>query len=152
MTGGRLAAIRPYLTPGEPFCFTYGDGVADIDIGALIAFHRATARRRRSPRSRRPGGSARWRSTAIGSPASGEAGRGRRRINGGFFVADPSVLDRVAGPETIWEREPLEAPGRRTANCWPTGTTASGTPMDTLRDKLLLEELWAGGAAPWKLW
>lgn len=152
MTGGRLKAIRPYLTPGEPFCFTYGDGVASIDIAALIAFHRAHGRRATITSVSPPGrfGALEFDGDRVTSFREKPAGDGGQ-INGGFFVADPSVLDLIEGPDTIWEAEPLErlaAAGElmayRHAGFWQ--------PMDTLRDKLHLEELWQGGRAPWKCW
>ncbi len=152
MTGGRLKAVRPYLTEGEPFCFTYGDGVADIAIRDLIAFHRAHRRRATITAVAPPGrfGAVRFEGanvTAFQEKPEGDGGM----INGGFFVADSSVLDLIEGPETTWEAEPLETLARagelvgyRHSGFWQ--------PMDTLRDKLLLEELWASGKAPWKCW
>lgn len=151
-TGGRLKAVRPYLTQGEPFCFTYGDGVADIDIAALVAFHRAHGKRATITAVVPPGrfGALEFDMSQVIAFREKPAGDGGR-INGGFFVADPGVLDLVAGPEVLWEQEPLEA------------LAASGElvaynhegfwqPMDTLRDKVHLEQLWTGGEAPWKLW
>lgn len=152
MTGGRLAAVRPYLTDDEPFCFTYGDGVADIDVAALLAFHRSHGRRATITAVSPPGrfGALEFTGDLVTSFREKPAGDGGR-INGGFFVADPSVLDLVDGPETVWEAQPLEAlaaagelAAYRHEGFWQ--------PMDTLRDKIHLEELWAGGAAPWKCW
>jgi glucose-1-phosphate cytidylyltransferase len=152
MTGGRLKAMQPFLDPGEPFCFTYGDGVADIPIGDLIAFHRAHGRRATitavAPLGRF--GALRFEGenvTAFQEKPAGDGGL----INGGFFVADPSVLDLVDGPDTVWEIGPLEtlAQGGELVGYRHTGFWQ---PMDTLRDKLHLEELWASGAAPWKCW
>ncbi len=152
MTGGRLKAIRPYLAAGEPFCFTYGDGVASIDIAALIAFHRAHGRRATITSVAPPGrfGALEFDGERVTSFREKPAGDGGQ-INGGFFVADPSVLDLIEGPETIWEAEPLErlaAAGELMAY----RHTGFWQPMDTLRDKLHLEELWQGGRAPWKCW
>ena len=152
MTGGRLKAIRPYLTEGEPFCFTYGDGVADVDISALIAFHRGHGKRATLTAVAPPGrfGAMEFNGdlvTHFREKPDGDGGR----INGGFFVAAPSVLDLIEGPETIWEREPLErlAVGGELAAYHHHGFWQA---MDTLRDKVLLEELWSAGAAPWKTW
>ncbi|SFR81763.1 glucose-1-phosphate cytidylyltransferase [Sphingomonas jatrophae] len=151
MTGGRLKAIRPYLTEGEPFCFTYGDGVSDIDVGALIDFHNAHGKRATVTMVAPPGrfGALEIDGTAVTGFREKPAGDGGL-INGGFFVADPSVLDLVDGPETIWEQAPLETlaatgdlMGFRHDGFWQ--------PMDTLRDKIHLEELWQAGA-PWKRW
>ncbi|KQR86228.1 glucose-1-phosphate cytidylyltransferase [Sphingomonas sp. Leaf343] len=152
MTGGRLGAIRPYLTEGEPFCFTYGDGVADIDIAALIAFHRAHGRRATITAVAPPGrfGALEFDGDVVTSFREKPAGDGGL-INGGFFVADPSVLDLIRGPETVWEQEPLNTLAHsgdlvayRHHGFWQ--------PMDTLRDKQHLEELWSSGNPPWKKW
>lgn len=152
MTGGRLKAIRPYLTEGEAFCFTYGDGVADIDIGALVAFHKRHGRRATLTAVAPPGrfGAMEFDGDMVTSFREKPDGDGVR-INGGFFVANPSALDLVEGQATIWEREPLEtlaAHGELAAyhhdGFWQ--------PMDTLRDKVLLEDLWSAGKAPWKTW
>jgi glucose-1-phosphate cytidylyltransferase len=151
MTGGRLKAIRPYLKSDQPFCFTYGDGVAAIDISALLAFHRRHGRRATITAVSPPGrfGALELEGDVVRSFREKPAGDGGL-INGGFFVASPSVLDLVDGPETIWEREPLErlaAAGDLVAyhhdGFWHA--------MDTLRDKIHLEQLWQTGA-PWKFW
>lgn len=151
MTGGRLKAVRRYLTEGEPFCFTYGDGVATVDVSALMAFHASHGRRATITAVSPPGrfGALEIDGDIVRSFQEKPAGDGGL-INGGFFVADPSVLDLVTGPDTIWEREPLEqlaAAGDLVAfrhdGFWQ--------PMDTLRDKIYLEKLWHDGA-PWKVW
>lgn len=152
MTGGRLAAVRPYLDEGQPFCFTYGDGVADIDIGALLAFHKSHGARATITSVSPPGrfGALEMDGARVAGFREKPDGDGGR-INGGFFVADPSVLDLVDGPETPWEAEPLErlaSAGELMAyrhdGFWQ--------PMDTLRDKHHLEDLWQSGTAPWKCW
>jgi glucose-1-phosphate cytidylyltransferase len=152
MTGGRIKAICPYLNADEPFCLTYGDGVADIDIGALLAFHRAHGRKGTITAVAPPGrfGALDFEGDAVISFQEKPAGDGAQ-INGGFFVLHPSVIDLIDGPATIWEREPLEqlaASGElhayRHEGFWQ--------PMDTLRDKIFLEEVWNGGKAPWKMW
>jgi glucose-1-phosphate cytidylyltransferase len=152
MTGGRLKAIRPYLNEDEPFCFTYGDGVAAIDIGALIDFHKGHGRRATITAVAPPGrfGALEFDGdlvTRFREKPDGDGGR----INGGFFVAAPSVLDLVDGPDVLWEREPLEKLARdgelvayRYDGFWAA--------MDTLRDKNFLEGLWVDGRAPWKTW
>lgn len=151
MTGGRLKAVRSYLKPDEPFCFTYGDGVATVDITALLEFHKAHGKRATITAVSPPGrfGALEIDGAFVRSFQEKPAGDGAS-INGGFFVADPSVLDLVEGPDTIWERGPLEqlaAMGDLAAfrhdGFWQ--------PMDTLRDKLYLEKLWEEGA-PWKIW
>ena len=152
MTGGRLKAVGSYLTPGQQFCLTYGDGVADIDIAALIAFHRSHGRRTTITSVAPPGrfGALEFDGDLVTRFREKPAGDGDQ-INGGFFVADPSVLDLIEGPDTIWESGPLE---RLAANGELVAYRHEGfwQPMDTLRDKLHLEDLWASGNAPWKCW
>jgi glucose-1-phosphate cytidylyltransferase len=151
MTGGRLKKIRQFLDPDQPFCFTYGDGVAAMDIGALIAFHKAHGQKATITAVAPPGrfGALEFdgdRVTAFREKPAGDGGL----INGGFFVADPSVLDLVDGPDTVWEQGPLEtlaASGELVAY----RHTGFWQAMDTLRDKVHLEQLWQDGA-PWKAW
>lgn len=151
MTGGRLRAVRQYLEPGTPFCFTYGDGVADIDVTAQLAFHRAHGRKATITAVAPPGrfGALEFKGDSVRSFVEKPAGDGGL-INGGFFVLDPSVVDLIDGPDTIWEREPLE---RLASSGELMGYRHDGfwQPMDTLRDKQHLEALWAQGA-PWKSW
>lgn len=151
MTGGRLKAIRPYLNEGEPFCFTYGDGVATVDVTALLAFHNAHGKKATITAVAPPGrfGALEFDGDFVRNFREKPAGDGGL-INGGFFVADPSVLDLVTTPDTIWEQGPLEAlahsgelVGFRHDGFWQ--------PMDTLRDKQYLEQMWQDGA-PWKTW
>jgi glucose-1-phosphate cytidylyltransferase len=152
MTGGRLKAIRPYLIEDEPFAFTYGDGVADIDIKQLIEFHKSHGKRATITAVAPPGrfGALEFEGDLVTSFKEKPTGDGGR-INGGFFIADPSVLDLVSGPETVWEQGPLEALASerdlvayRHEGFWQ--------PMDTLRDRQYLEDLWQKGNAPWKHW
>ena len=152
MTGGRLKAIRSYLTDDECFCFTYGDGVADIDIGALVAFHNSHGKKATITAVSPPGrfGALEFDGDLVKNFREKPAGDGGL-INGGFFVAHPSVLDLVESADTIWEAGPLErlAADRELAAFHHGGFWQ---PMDTLRDKQRLEELWTSGAAPWKTW
>jgi glucose-1-phosphate cytidylyltransferase len=152
MTGGRLKAIRKYLGDDETFCFTYGDGVSDLDIAATIAFHEKHGRLATMTAVAPPGrfGALEMDGDLITDFREKPAGDGGR-INGGFFVASPKVLDYVEGEETIWEREPLETLAR---NGQLVAYQHDGfwQSVDTLRDKTLLEELWSTGAAPWKIW
>ena len=150
-TGGRLKAIGGYLNAGEPFCFTYGDGLSSIDISELVAFHCGHGKKATISAVAPPGrfGALEFEGELVRSFKEKPDGDGGL-INGGFFVADPSVLDLIAGPQTAWEQEPLEqlaAAGELVAfrhdGFWQ--------PMDTLRDKTHLEELWRNGA-PWKCW
>lgn len=152
MTGGRLKAVQPYLDADEPFCMTYGDGVADIDIAAQVAFHRAHGKRATITSVTLPGrfGALGFDNEFVTSFREKPAGDGSQ-VNGGFFVADPSVLDLIDGPETVWEAAPLEHLAA-TRDLIAYRHTGFWQPMDTPRDKAYLEELWSGGDAPWKRW
>jgi glucose-1-phosphate cytidylyltransferase len=151
-TGGRLKAIHKYLDRDEQFCFTYGDGVAQIDIQQVLDFHRAHGKQVTMTAVSPPGrfGAIEADGDLIRSFREKPAGDGAL-VNGGFFVADPGVLDKIAGPDTIWEQGPLEqlaAEGELAAY----RHTGFWHPMDTLRDKHFLEDLWVRGEAPWKCW
>lgn len=152
MTGGRLKRVASYVRGEAEFCFTYGDGVADIDITASIDFHRRHGKLA-TVTAVQPSG--RYGAMALDGAMvtkftekpPGDGGL----INGGFFVLSPRCIDRIAGEETAWEGAPmtsLAAEGELMAfphlGFWQ--------PMDTLRDKKMLEELWASGRAPWKKW
>jgi len=152
MTGGRLKRVRDYLTPGESFCLTYGDGVSDIDVAGSIAFHKAHGKLATIGAVIPPGryGALRMEGDSVTSFTEKPPGD-NAFINGGFFVLQPEVVDRIAGDATPWEAAPLEGLARdgelvafRHAGFWHA--------MDTLRDKNVLEALWAKGNAPWKLW
>lgn len=150
-TGGRLRRVAEYLDGGT-FCFTYGDGVSDVDIGAELAFHRSQGGLATVCAVQPPGrfGALDIDGTRITRFAEKPQGDGTW-INGGYFVLEPGVLDYIAGDDTVWERDPLEALARH-------GQLSAYThggfwqPMDTVRDKARLEELWHSGAAPWKRW
>ena len=152
MTGGRLKRVSSYLENEEMFCFTYGDGVADIDINKLIDFHKYHGKEATLTATFPPG---RFGALDIvdeevrrfqGKPQGDGA-----RINGGFFVLLPKVLDGIDGDETAWEQEPLKnlAADKQLMSYKHNGFWQ---PMDTLRDKNKLEELWDANEAPWKLW
>ncbi len=152
LTGGRLKRVAEFLRDEDAFCFSYGDGVANIDITAEVAFHKAHRRLATVAAVQPPG---RYGALHIdGSAVCGfvEKPRGDGgRINGGFFVLSPRVLDYIAGDQTPWESGPLEslsAEGQLMA--WE--HNGFWQPMDTLRERNLLEELWSSGAAPWKVW
>lgn len=152
MTGGRLKRVQDFVKDEEAFCFTYGDGVADIDIPRLLDFHREKKVLATLTATYPPGrfGALDLQGDRVASFKEKPMGDGGR-INGGFFVLSPKVIDLIRGDETIWERDPLEmlsAQGQLAAY------THEGfwQPMDTLRDKLLLEDLWASGRAPWRIW
>ncbi|MGE0333394.1 MAG: glucose-1-phosphate cytidylyltransferase [Ramlibacter sp.] len=151
MTGGRLRRVARYLGDDD-FCFTYGDGVADVDITALVRFHRAHGKLATLTAVQPPG---RFGVLDLnGSEVRGfqEKPRGDGAwVNGGFFVLSPKVVDLIAGDDSIWEREPLESlAGQGQLEAYQ--HHGFWQPMDTLRDRVLLEELWATGRAPWKSW
>jgi glucose-1-phosphate cytidylyltransferase len=151
MTGGRLRRVRDHLDD-EAFCFTYGDGVADIDIEAQLAFHRGHGKLATVTAIQPPGryGALEIDAGRVLSFQEKPAGDGAW-INGGFFVLEPGVIDCIDGDQTSWEATPLvqlAAQGQLMSyqhrGFWQ--------PMDTLRDKNHLEDLWAAGRAPWKVW
>ena len=151
LTGGRLRRVAAYLDD-EPFCFTYGDGVADVDVTALIDFHRREGRWATLTAVQPPGrfGSLAFERGRVLSFEEKPQGGGSW-INGGFFVLEPEVLTTISGDESVWERDCLPViaeAGQLNAyehqGFWQ--------PMDTLRDRQQLEELWASGKAPWKCW
>jgi glucose-1-phosphate cytidylyltransferase len=152
MTGGRLRRVAEYVKDEEAFCFTYGDGVADINITELIAFHRAQGVNATLTAAIPPGrfGALDLKKDRVNSFMEKPKGDGAM-INGGFFVLSPKVIDYISDDAMIWEREPLEqlAQTRQLAAYQHQGFWQ---PMDTLRDKHHLEELWQSGHAPWKVW
>jgi glucose-1-phosphate cytidylyltransferase len=152
MTGGRLRRVREHVEGEEAFFFTYGDGLADIDLHALAAFHRSRNTLATVTATVPPGrfGALDIQGGAVRSFQEKPKGDGGM-INGGFFVLSPRVIDYIRGDDTIWEREPME---RLAAEGQLSAFEHNGfwQPMDTLRDKLHLEELWASGRAPWKVW
>lgn len=152
MTGGRLRRVADYVRDDEAFCFTYGDGVGDVNISAAIEFHRQHGKAATLTATYPPGrfGALDIRSKQVISFKEKPKGDGAM-INGGFFVLAPSVLDYLDSDATVWEQQPLQrlaSEGQLMAyehqGFWQ--------PMDTLRDKNYLEELWASGQAPWKIW
>ncbi|QDD66440.1 glucose-1-phosphate cytidylyltransferase [Herbaspirillum seropedicae] len=152
MTGGRLKRVASYVKDEEAFCFTYGDGVSDVNIAELIAFHRAQKVQATLTATFPPGrfGALDFDGQKVRSFKEKPKGDGGM-INGGFFVLSPEVLKHVKDDSTIWERAPLETLAEE-------GQLAAfqhggfWQPMDTLRDKNYLEELWLSGEAPWKVW
>ena len=153
MTGGRLRRASRYLNEG-PFCCTYGDGVADVDITGLVAFHQAQGRMATVTAVQPPGrfGAFTLHAGSDRVPSFKEKPGGDGAwINGGFFVLNREVIDLIDGDGTVWEREPMEklAAGGELAAFRHEGFWQ---PMDTLRDKQMLEGLWSSGKAPWKVW
>jgi glucose-1-phosphate cytidylyltransferase len=153
MTGGRLKRAAQYLNDG-PFCCTYGDGVSDVDITKLIAFHREQGLKATVTAVQPPGRFGAFTLHADEPRIEGfkeKPGGDGAWINGGYFVLDRSVIDHIEGDQTTWEREPMERLAEsgqlaafRHEGFWQ--------PMDTLRDKQTLEGLWTSGRAPWKVW
>ncbi len=151
MTGGRIKRIRDYIG-GETFCCTYGDGVGNIDITSLVAFHQRAGRKATLTGVQPPGrfGALQIDGDAIASFQEKPQGDGSW-INGGFFVLEPAIFDDIAGDSSSWEREPLESLAAQ-GQLGIFKHNGFWRPMDTLRDKLELESLWSSGHAPWKIW
>ncbi len=152
MTGGRLKRAGRHLDPDEPFCMTYGDGVGNVNIRELVAFHRQHGRFATVTAVQPPGrfGALDMTGERVSGFSEKPQGDGGW-INGGFFVLSPRVLDYIEGDQTIWERDPLERLAREDhLRAWL--HHGFWQPMDTLRDKQHLEELWASGQAAWKSW
>lgn len=151
MTGGRLRRVRDYLGD-EDFHFTYGDGVGNIDITALTAFHRNHGRQATMTATQPPGrfGAIDLQGDAVHSFIEKPIGDGGW-INGGFFVLSPKVIDHIEGDATVWEGEPLEQLAKH-GQLSAYKHSGFWRPMDTLRDKNDLESLWSKGKAPWKVW
>ena len=152
MTGGRLKRVAEHVKSDSEFCLTYGDGVGNINITELIAFHRKCQVKATLTGTIPPGrfGALDMTDGMVNSFMEKPKGDGAM-INGGFFVLSPEVLEYIDDDQTVWEREPLERLAKE-------GQLAAfphhgfWQPMDTLRDKLQLEELWQSGKAPWKVW
>lgn len=154
MTGGRLKRVKNYIG-NETFCLTYGDGVSDVDITKLVAFHKEQGAKVTLTAVQQPG---RFGAFTLGQndvkimnfqekPLTGES----PWINGGFFVCEPSALDLIKDDSTTWEREPMEQLAS-SGNLAAFKHSGFWQAMDTLRDKNFLEELWKSGKAPWKRW
>jgi len=152
MTGGRIKRIKKYIKDDEAFCLTYGDGVSDVDIGKLIKYHREQQTMATLTAVYPPGrfGALELINNKVQTFKEKPKGDGAR-INGGFFVLSPKVIDLIEDDSTVWEQDPMEklaSQGQMSAfehdGFWQ--------PMDTLRDKNYLEELWQSHTPPWKLW
>lgn len=152
MTGGRLRRVGNYINKDDSFCFTYGDGVSDIDISASIRFHESHGKAATLTATFPPGrfGALDIREREVKQFMEKPKGDGGK-INGGFFVLSPSVLNYLDGDDTVWEREPLQKMARE-GELMAYEHEGFWQPMDTLRDKVYLEELWDTGVAPWKSW
>jgi len=150
--GGRIKRVLKYLNRDEMFCLTYGDGVGNVDIAAVIATHKKEGRLATLTTAQPPGrfGAIRYEGNRVVGFQEKPQGDGGW-INAGFFVCSPKVGEYIDGDETVWEREPLErlALDGQLSVYFHDGFWQ---PMDTLRDRRQLEELWASGKAPWRLW
>ena len=152
LTGGRLKRVKDYLTEDEDFCFTYGDGVADINITELIAFHKAQGTLATLTATQPPGrfGVIKFNDHKVSSFQEKPEGDGNW-INGGYFVLSPKVIDYITDDRTTWESEPMEKLAKE-GQLSAFKHSGFWRPMDTLRDKQYLEALWDEGKAPWKKW
>ncbi|MGV8938303.1 MAG: glucose-1-phosphate cytidylyltransferase [Allorhizobium sp.] len=152
LTGGRLKRVASYLKDEEAFCFTYGDGLCDVDIGATIRFHKEHGKLATVTAVRPPArfGALKLDGDTVEGFVEKPEGEGGF-INGGFFVLNPKCLDFIPGDETSWEGEPLSALAEQ-QQLKAFFHTGFWQPMDTLRDKVHLESLWNSGNPPWKSW
>lgn len=153
MTGGRLKRVERYVKGEEAFCFTYGDGLSNVNISKLLQFHSSHGKDATLTAVYPPGRfgalviNGEKQISSFSEKPRGDGGM----INGGFFVLSPSVISLIKDDSTIWEREPLEALAK-SGEVMAFEHHDFWQPMDTLRDKNYLEGLWASGKAPWKLW
>jgi len=150
-TGGRLRRVRSYVG-SDDFCFTYGDGVSDVDVTAAIAFHKSRGTLATVTATQPPGRFgvltlSESKITAFEEKPQGEGGW----VNGGYFVLSPKAIDYIESDATMWERDPME---RLARDGQLSAFVHRGfwQPLDTMRDKILLNDLWAQGKAPWKAW
>lgn len=152
MTGGRLARVKDYVKDEEAFCFTYGDGVSDVNITDLINYHQQHGKLATLAAVTPPGrfGALDIHAGQIHSFKEKPKGDGAL-INGGFFVLSPKVIDLIDGDSCVWEQQPLESLAK-SSELMAFDHDGFWQPMDTLRDKHHLEELWQSNQAPWKLW
>jgi glucose-1-phosphate cytidylyltransferase len=151
MTGGRLRRVARYLD-GDDFCFTYGDGLADVNITELIAFHNSQGTLATVTAVQPPGRFGQLvldehKITAFNEKPQGDGAW----VNGGYFVLSPKVVDYIEGDQSVWEHDPVERLARE-GNLSAYLHRGFWQPMDTLRDKMALEDMWARNAAPWKVW
>ena len=152
MTGGRLLRVKEYLKDEDAFCLTYGDGLADVDISTLISFHKSHGKLATVTAVQPPGryGALKLQGRLVQGFTEKPRGDGGL-INGGFFVLSPKVIDLIAADDTPWESEPLESLAAK-GQLMAFEHNGFWQPMDTLREKNLLEDLWGSGKAPWKQW
>jgi len=153
MTGGRLKRVKDYLNKDESFCFTYGDGLSDVNISELIKFHNRHGKLATLTATRPPGryGALKFGDNDLVASFQEKPDGDGSWINGGFFVLNPKVIERIENDESIWEQEPLSSLAKD-KELFAFKHDGYFQPMDTLREKVLLNRLWADGNAPWKIW
>jgi glucose-1-phosphate cytidylyltransferase len=153
MTGGRLKKVREYIKQEKFFCFTYGDGLGDIDISALIKFHNDHGKQATITATRPPGryGALKFGPKDIVESFQEKPDGDGSWINGGFFVLSPNVIDLIKDDQTAWEVEPLTNLAKNN-QLYAYKHRGFWQPMDTLREKIKLNELYVAGKAPWKIW
>ena len=153
MTGGRLKRIKSYVKNEEAFCFTYGDGLGDINISALIKFHKMHGKKASITATRPPGryGAIKFGQKNIVKSFQEKPDGDGNWINGGFFVLNPEVIDLIKNDNSIWEEEPLSTLAKKN-QLYAYKHKGFWQPMDTLSEKKMLNNLWISGDAPWKVW
>ena len=153
MTGGRLKRVKEYIKNEKAFCLTYGDGLSDINISALIKFHQDHGKQATVTATRPPGryGALKFGQNDIVKSFQEKPDGDGNWINGGFFVLNPSVINLIKDDQTDWESEPLHNLVKNNQLC-AFKHEGFWHPLDTLREKILLNELWNKGNAPWKIW
>ena len=153
MTGGRLKRVKEYVKDQEAFCFTYGDGLSNIDVSELIKFHKQHGKEATLTAVRPPGryGALKFGSNDIVDYFQEKPEGDGSWVNGGFFVLNPVVIDRVKDDQSYWEKEPLSSLAKD-KQLFAYKHNGFWQPMDTLREKIQLQELWSSGNAPWKTW
>lgn len=153
MTGGRLKRVKDYVKDDESFCFTYGDGLSDVNISKLIKFHNEHGKQATLTATRPPGryGVVKFGPKNIVNSFQEKPDGDGSWINGGFFVLNPSVIDLIKDDNTYWEIEPLNTLAKNN-QLFAFKHDGFWQPMDTLREKILLNELWDKGKADWKIW
>jgi len=153
MTGGRLKRVKEYVKDDEAFCFTYGDGLSNIDISKLVEFHKKHGKHATLTAVRPPG---RYGALKFGTNDRVDYFQEKPEgdgswVNGGFFVLNPAVIERIKDDQSSWENEPLSGLAKDKQLC-AFKHDGFWKPMDTLREKIQLKELWSTGNAPWKIW
>lgn len=153
MTGGRLKLVKEFVKNEEAFCFTYGDGVGNIDISGLIKFHKRHGKQATLTATRPPGryGALKFGPEDMVKNFQEKPTGDGNWINGGFFVLNPTVIDLIKDDQTVWETEPMSALAKKN-QLYAFKHHGFWHPMDTLREKNMLNQLWDKGNAPWKIW